>query len=85
MFVSRTGILFYLANTFAASMYILGAIELLLVYMAPGMSMFGELRPFCFFACTCYGALHNRYLQGNHICSLRFLGGSEGGNGRRHC
>eukprot|EP00035_Acanthoeca_spectabilis_P040247 m.68425 g.68425 ORF g.68425 m.68425 type:complete len:994 (+) comp9919_c0_seq2:60-3041(+) len=40
-FGGAVGILFYLGTTFAGAMYILGAIELLLVYIAPGMSAFG--------------------------------------------
>lgn len=37
------GICFYLANTFATCMYLLGAIELLLLYMAPGLAIFGDI------------------------------------------
>ncbi|RDD47585.1 Solute carrier family 12 member 6 [Trichoplax sp. H2] len=44
-FGGAVGILFYLATTFAASMYILGAIEILLTYMAPMLSLFGEIQP----------------------------------------
>ncbi|EDQ91239.1 uncharacterized protein MONBRDRAFT_6305 [Monosiga brevicollis MX1] len=44
-FGGAVGILFYLGTTFASSMYVLGAIELLLTYMAPGMSAFGDAAP----------------------------------------
>ena len=38
-FGGSVGILFYLGTTFAASMYILGAIEIITKYIAPGMSL----------------------------------------------
>ncbi|KAK4308193.1 hypothetical protein Pmani_020092 [Petrolisthes manimaculis] len=41
-FGGAVGILFYIATTVAASMYIIGAIEILLTYMAPVMSIFGD-------------------------------------------
>eukprot|EP00045_Choanoeca_perplexa_P015249 m.187508 g.187508 ORF g.187508 m.187508 type:complete len:1029 (-) comp16929_c0_seq1:129-3215(-) len=44
-FGGAVGILFYLGTTFASSMYALGAIELLLTYMMPGMSAFGDAAP----------------------------------------
>mmetsp|Transcript_26904 Transcript_26904/g.70690 ORF Transcript_26904/g.70690 Transcript_26904/m.70690 type:complete len:995 (-) Transcript_26904:191-3175(-) len=44
-FGGAVGILFYLGTTFAGAMYILGAIELLLVYIAPQMSAFGDVDP----------------------------------------
>eukprot|EP00049_Salpingoeca_infusionum_P011376 m.197903 g.197903 ORF g.197903 m.197903 type:complete len:1056 (+) comp14912_c0_seq1:122-3289(+) len=44
-FGGAVGILFYLGTTFASSMYILGAIELLLTYIAPQMSLFGDATP----------------------------------------
>ncbi|XP_071784589.1 solute carrier family 12 member 4-like isoform X2 [Asterias amurensis] len=37
------GILFYLGTTFASAMYILGAIEILLIYIAPSISLFGDI------------------------------------------
>lgn len=37
------GICFYLANTFATTMYLLGAIEILLLYIAPEMAIFGDI------------------------------------------
>ncbi|XP_028392858.1 solute carrier family 12 member 6-like [Dendronephthya gigantea] len=43
-FGGAVGILFYLGTTFASSMYTLGAIEILLTYIAPGMSLFGDVR-----------------------------------------
>lgn len=43
-FGGAVGLLFYLGTTFASSMYILGAIEILLTYMAPSMSLFGDVR-----------------------------------------
>ncbi|XP_065219429.1 solute carrier family 12 member 4 isoform X3 [Planococcus citri] len=36
------GLLFYTGTTLAASMYIIGAIEILITYMAPGLSIFGD-------------------------------------------
>eukprot|EP01135_Chromosphaera_perkinsii_P009675 Nk52_evm1s1837 gene=Nk52_evmTU1s1837 len=42
-FGGAVGVLFYLANTLGVAMYVLGAIEILIVYAAPGMSMFGEV------------------------------------------
>ncbi|UYV78085.1 hypothetical protein LAZ67_16000051 [Cordylochernes scorpioides] len=41
-FGGAVGILFYLANTFAGAMYLTGAIEIFLMYMAPKMSLFGD-------------------------------------------
>ncbi|XP_070568851.1 solute carrier family 12 member 4-like isoform X1 [Ptychodera flava] len=38
-FGGAVGILFYLANTFATSMYLIGAVEILLTYMAPEMAI----------------------------------------------
>ena len=43
-FGGAVGILFYLGTSFAVSLYVLGAIELLLNYIAPAMSLFGEVR-----------------------------------------
>uniref|UniRef100_H2Z9N1 Solute carrier family 12 member 5 n=1 Tax=Ciona savignyi TaxID=51511 RepID=H2Z9N1_CIOSA len=40
-FGGAVGILFYLGTTFASSMYILGAVEILLNYIAPIMTLFG--------------------------------------------
>ncbi|XP_022130318.2 solute carrier family 12 member 4 isoform X1 [Pieris rapae] len=36
------GILFYIGTTLAAAMYIVGAVEIVLTYMAPWMSIFGD-------------------------------------------
>lgn len=45
-FGGAVGILFYLATTFASAMYILGAIELLLIYIVKDdMSAFGHFKP----------------------------------------
>lgn len=41
-FGGAVGILFYIGTTVAASMYIIGAVEILLTYMAPGLSIFGD-------------------------------------------
>ena len=38
-FGGSVGILFYLGTTFAASMYILGAIEIITKYIAPSISL----------------------------------------------
>jgi potassium/chloride transporter 4/5/6 len=37
------GILFYLGNTVAASMYIVGAVEIFLKYMAPQLTIIGDI------------------------------------------
>ncbi|XP_078609145.1 solute carrier family 12 member 4-like isoform X6 [Branchiostoma floridae x Branchiostoma japonicum] len=42
-FGGAVGILFYLGTTFASAMYILGAIEILLTYIAPNMILFGTI------------------------------------------
>ncbi|KAI6648925.1 Solute carrier family 12 member 6-like [Oopsacas minuta] len=42
-FGGAVGVLFYLGTTFAASMYIIGAIEILLTYIVPEASLFGEI------------------------------------------
>ncbi|XP_033125361.1 solute carrier family 12 member 4-like isoform X1 [Anneissia japonica] len=41
-FGGAVGVLFYLGTTFASSMYILGAIEILLIYIAPPIAIFDE-------------------------------------------
>ncbi|VDM58628.1 unnamed protein product [Angiostrongylus costaricensis] len=57
-FGSAVGILFYLANTVAASMYIVGGVEVLLMYIVPDMAIGGrealhDTDPF--------GSLYNNY------------------------
>jgi potassium/chloride transporter 4/5/6 len=42
-FGGAVGILFYLATTFASSLYVVGAIEILLTYVVPQISLFGEV------------------------------------------
>ncbi|XP_021354279.1 solute carrier family 12 member 4-like isoform X2 [Mizuhopecten yessoensis] len=42
-FGGAVGILFYLGTTVASSMYIIGSIEILVKYMAPQMSIFGDM------------------------------------------
>lgn len=42
-FGGAVGILFYLGTTVASSMYIIGAIEILVTYMAPNISIFGDV------------------------------------------
>ncbi|KAL3859055.1 hypothetical protein ACJMK2_009291 [Sinanodonta woodiana] len=42
-FGGAVGILFYLGTTVASAMYILGAIEILLIYIAPQISIFGDV------------------------------------------
>uniref|UniRef100_A0A914BUW3 Solute carrier family 12 member 6 n=1 Tax=Acrobeloides nanus TaxID=290746 RepID=A0A914BUW3_9BILA len=41
-FGSAVGILFYLANTIATSMYLVGGVEILLLYIFPGLTIGGE-------------------------------------------
>ncbi|XP_048576392.1 solute carrier family 12 member 6 isoform X1 [Nematostella vectensis] len=41
-FGGAVGLLFYLGTTFASSMYILGAIEILVTYIAPSMFLFAD-------------------------------------------
>ncbi|KAA0199700.1 hypothetical protein HAZT_HAZT011396 [Hyalella azteca] len=41
-FGGAVGLLFYTGTTVAAAMYIIGAIEILITYIAPGMSIFGD-------------------------------------------
>ncbi|XP_065562095.1 solute carrier family 12 member 6-like isoform X1 [Artemia franciscana] len=36
------GLLFYVGTTFAAAMYIVGAVEILIQYMTPGIALFGD-------------------------------------------
>ncbi|XP_071814976.1 solute carrier family 12 member 6-like isoform X2 [Apostichopus japonicus] len=42
-FGGAVGILFYLGTTFASAMYILGAIEILVVYIVPSISLFEDM------------------------------------------
>jgi len=42
-FGGAVGVLFYLGTSFASSMYILGAVEILLTYIAPSISLFGDI------------------------------------------
>ncbi|KAL0970050.1 hypothetical protein UPYG_G00236460 [Umbra pygmaea] len=44
-FGGAVGLCFYLGTTFAAAMYILGAVEILLMYIAPGMDIFDSKIP----------------------------------------
>ncbi|XP_043672366.1 solute carrier family 12 member 4 isoform X2 [Vespula pensylvanica] len=41
-FGGAVGMLFYTGTTLAAAMYIIGAVEIVLTYMAPSMSIFGD-------------------------------------------
>ncbi|XP_057292168.1 solute carrier family 12 member 4-like [Hydractinia symbiolongicarpus] len=43
-FGGAVGVLFYLGTSFASSMYILGAVEILLTYIAPSLSLFGDIQ-----------------------------------------
>ncbi|CAH1121202.1 unnamed protein product [Ceutorhynchus assimilis] len=42
-FGGAVGMLFYTGTTLAAAMYIVGAVEIVLVYMAPSATLFGEI------------------------------------------
>ncbi|ODM89739.1 Solute carrier family 12 member 6 [Orchesella cincta] len=42
-FGGAVGILFYIGTTLAGSMYIVGAIEILITYMAPSITLFGDV------------------------------------------
>ncbi|XP_044764689.1 solute carrier family 12 member 4 isoform X3 [Coccinella septempunctata] len=42
-FGGAVGMLFYTGTTLAAAMYIVGAVEIILTYMAPGLSIFGDV------------------------------------------
>ncbi|XP_076233793.1 solute carrier family 12 member kcc isoform X2 [Calliopsis andreniformis] len=41
-FGGAVGMLFYMGTTLAAAMYIIGAVEIVLTYMAPSLSIFGD-------------------------------------------
>lgn len=41
-FGSAVGILFYLANTVATSMYLVGGVEVMLLYIFPGLTIGGK-------------------------------------------
>ncbi|KAJ8980702.1 hypothetical protein NQ317_019195, partial [Molorchus minor] len=42
-FGGAVGMLFYTGTTLAGAMYIVGAVEIVLMYMAPGITLFGEI------------------------------------------
>ncbi|CAI4230824.1 unnamed protein product [Auanema sp. JU1783] len=57
-FGSAVGILFYLANTVAASMYLVGGVEVLLMYIAPDMAIGGKE---ALHNTDPFGSLYNNY------------------------
>ncbi|CAL2032658.1 unnamed protein product [Caenorhabditis brenneri] len=61
-FGSAVGILFYLANTVAASMYIVGGVEVILMYLWPDMAIGGA------------DALHDTEMFGSLYNNLRLYG-----------
>lgn len=61
-FGSAVGILFYLANTVAASMYIVGGVEVILMYLWPEMAIGGA------------DALHDTEMFGSLYNNLRLYG-----------
>lgn len=65
-FGGAVGILFYLATTVAASMYIVGAVEILLQYIAPVMSLFGPVN-------IPMNAYNNYRVYGTALCLLMFI------------
>lgn len=60
-FGSAVGILFYLANTVATAMYLVGGVEILLLYIFPGLTIggpevhtdTGEILTSCFYRILC--------------------------------
>ncbi|ESN89907.1 hypothetical protein HELRODRAFT_194755 [Helobdella robusta] len=65
-FGGAVGILFYLGTTVASSMYTVGAVEILLQYMAPNMAIFGPV--------TDPSSAYNSYrVYGSALLFIKFL------------